>query len=183
MPVAVGEGIRPERDAVRYRLDVVAFDVIDVVAFAGGWLFDRGAAGWDIAALVANPGDSRPLRILGAEMVDLERVLASGGEGRRPDALAIAADVIERDSRAHDGLIRALGDSGIEVVVWGESWMSPPEHRVERVVHRLSIAAQAFKAHAFAAAGHRDMAVEPTEIFRTDVSAFRPFGVDLTPVA
>jgi len=31
---------------VRYRLDVVAADVADVVRFAGGWLFDRAMAGW-----------------------------------------------------------------------------------------------------------------------------------------
>ena len=33
---------------MRYRLDVVAAGVADVVRFAGGWLFDRAMAGWDV---------------------------------------------------------------------------------------------------------------------------------------
>jgi hypothetical protein len=33
---------------------VVAADVIDVVKFAGGWLFDRAMAGWDVTVLDAD---------------------------------------------------------------------------------------------------------------------------------
>lgn len=165
---------------MRYRLDVVAFDITDVVEHAGGWLFDRAFAGWEVTALVVNLADARPLRILGVELLDLETVLREGGQGRRPDALAIGAEVIERDERAHDGLTRALGHPGVEVVVWGDSWMSPPEHQVDRVEHRLSVAAQAFKGHALAAAGRPDVSVAPVEVFRTGASAFRPFGADLS---
>jgi hypothetical protein len=35
---------------MRYRLDAVAADVVDV-KFAGGWLFDRAMAGWDVTVL------------------------------------------------------------------------------------------------------------------------------------
>ena len=72
---------------MRYRLDVVAASVVDVVRFAGGWLFDRSMAGWDVTVLVADHPDDRPLQILGAQMLDLEDALASAGHrvpARRP---------------------------------------------------------------------------------------------------
>ena len=67
---------------MRYRLDVVAADVADVVKFAGGWLFDRAMAGWDVTVLVADHPDERPLQILGVQIVDLEYALATAGDGR-----------------------------------------------------------------------------------------------------
>ena len=47
---------------MRYRLDVVAADVADVVKFAGGWLFDRAMAGWDVTVLLVDHPDERPLQ-------------------------------------------------------------------------------------------------------------------------
>ncbi|MFE6921860.1 hypothetical protein ACFVAV_12485 [Nocardia sp. NPDC057663] len=167
---------------MRYRLDVVATSVVDVVEHAGGWLFDRAVAGWDVSVLVAEISDARPLRILGAELVDLGQVLAAHGQGRRPHALAIAGDVCCRDSRAHRGVVSALRDGGVEVVVWGDDWSSPPEHRVDPVVHRLSVAAQAFKAQALAAAELPAASIATTEVFRSGVSTFPPIGADLSPV-
>ncbi|WP_280299803.1 hypothetical protein [Nocardia abscessus] len=167
---------------MRYRLDVVASSVVDVVEHAGGWLFDRSVAGWDVTVLVADLSDTRPLRILGAEVLELEQVLASRGQGRQPHALAVAAEVCERDSRARRGLSKALNDGGVEVVVWGEGWRSPPEHQVDAVVHRLSVAAQAFKAHALAAAAVPVVSVGMTEAFRSGMSSFPSVGADLSPV-
>ena len=46
--------------------------VAEAVRFAGGWLFDRVMAGWDVTVIVANRDDDRPLKILGATAVDLE---------------------------------------------------------------------------------------------------------------
>ena len=69
---------------MRYRLDVVASSVVDVVRFAGGWLFDRAMAGWDVSVLLtdlADQPDGRPLQILGAQVVDLEVALASVESG------------------------------------------------------------------------------------------------------
>ena len=63
---------------MRYRLDVVASSVLDVVRFAGGWLFDRSMAGWDVTVLLSERADDRPLQILGAQTMDLEHALASG---------------------------------------------------------------------------------------------------------
>ncbi|WP_024804434.1 hypothetical protein [Nocardia sp. BMG51109] len=167
---------------MRYRLDVVATSIVDVVEHAGGWLFDRAVAGWDVTVLVADLSDSRPLRILGAEMLELETVLSSGGQGRRPHALAVACDVCECDPRARRGLVNALGDGGIEVVVWGEGWPTPPEARVDPVLHRLSVAAQAFKAQALTAAAVPASAVGTTEVFRSGLSGLSSIGADLSPV-
>lgn len=53
---------------MKYRLDVVASGVVDVVRFAGGWLFARAMAGWDGTVLltdVSGRTDARPLQILG----------------------------------------------------------------------------------------------------------------------
>ncbi|WP_174183643.1 hypothetical protein [Nocardia barduliensis] len=167
---------------MRYRLDVVASSVLDVVEHAGGWLFDRSVAGWDVTVLVADLSDTRPLRILGAEVLELEQVLASRGQGRQPHALAVAADVCECDRRARRGLMKALDDGGVQVVVWGEGWPSPPEHRVDPVLHRLSVAAQAFKAQALTAAAVPATTVGTTEVFRSGLSSFPPIGADLSPV-
>src|SRR5690606_6781375 len=147
-----GPGLRSGHGTTRYRLDIVGTSIVDVVEHAGGWLFDRAIAGWEVTVLVADLADSRPVRILGAEVLDLETVLSARGQGRRPDALGIASAICRRDSRANRGVLEALRDGGVEVVVWGEDWASPPEHPVDPVLHRLSMAAQAFKAQALCAA-------------------------------
>ena len=45
---------------MRYRLDVVAGSVVDVVRFAGGWLFDRAMAGWDVSVLLTDLWPTTP---------------------------------------------------------------------------------------------------------------------------
>ncbi|NQE68197.1 hypothetical protein NG2371_02653 [Nocardia gamkensis] len=166
----------------RYRLDVVASSVADAVEHAGGWLFDRAAAGWNVTVLVADMSDTRPLRILGAKVVPLESALAPSGEWRRPDALAAGANICADDRRARRGLLEALDDGGVEVVVWGEGWPSLSGHRVDPVLHRLSIAARAFKAQALHAATITGAAVGAIEVFRSGLSAVAPVGGDLSPV-
>ena len=49
-----GAGVRSGRHIVRYRLDVVAPSVVEAVRAAGGWMFDRVMAGWDVRVLVAD---------------------------------------------------------------------------------------------------------------------------------
>lgn len=166
---------------MRYRLDVVAAGVGDVVRYAGGWLFDRSVAGWEVTVLVAELADPRPLRILGVDVVDLETVLALEAPDRRPQSLAVDADLCARDPRARDGVRRALEYRGIEVVVWGEGWPSESGHGVDPVVHRLSVAARAFKHHALVAAGFVATEVGTLEIFRSGAPVGAPLGVDLVP--
>ena len=91
---------------MRYRLDVVAANVADVVRFAGGWLFDRAMAGWDVTVLVADHPDDRPLQILGAQTSTSRRSGVGRGSTRpRPQALAAAADLFGCDSRVRQGVV------------------------------------------------------------------------------
>ncbi len=102
---------------MRYRLDVVAASVVDVVMFAGGWLFDRALAGWEVTVLLTDHPDDRPLRILGAQTLDLEYALASAVHWPRPQTLAAAADLFGCDSRVRQGVLQAL-DQGVTEVPW-----------------------------------------------------------------
>jgi hypothetical protein len=166
---------------MRYRLDVVAADVVDVVRFAGGWLFDRAMAGWDVTVLIADHPDDRPLQILGAQALDLEFALASVDTRPRPQALAVAADLFGCDSRVRQGVLQALDHGVTEVTLWGESWPAELDDSVGLVQHRLSMAAQIFKAEALAAAASPQGAVGQTETFRSGLLACPSVAADLVP--
>ena len=174
---------------MRYRLHVVAASVADVVRFAGGWLFDRAMAGWDVTVLLIDHPDDRPLKILGARTLDLEEALAtieSGAEGRpRPQALAAAADLFGCDLRVRQGVLQALDQGVTEVTLWGETWPSELEDSVGLVQHRLSAAAQIFKAQALAAVSNVGEAphssIGHTETFRSGLLAWPSVAADLVP--
>ena len=74
----VGSTRAPSTDdeCLRYRLDVVAANPVDVVQSAGGWLYDRMMAGWEVTVLLPDGFDTRPLRILGVRTSDLQAELA-----------------------------------------------------------------------------------------------------------
>jgi hypothetical protein len=167
---------------VRYRLDVVAPSIVEVVRCAGGWLFDRVMAGWDVTVLVADDGDDRPLQILGAETADLETALVSGLAGPHPHALAVAAELYRRDERVRDGVRKALESGQTEVTLWGETWPAELD-RVGSVEHRLSVAARAFKAQALVAASAPVDHIELTEMFRSGTPASCPVAADLVPAS
>jgi hypothetical protein len=168
---------------MRYRLDVVASSVIDVVRFAGGWLFDRAMAGWDVTVLVADHPDDRPLHILGARTIDLENALASAGTRPRPQALAAAADLFGCDSRVRRGVLQALDHGVTEVTLWGETWPAELDDSVGLVQHRLSTAAQTFKAQALAAAASPASPIGLTETFRSGLMACPSVAADLVPAS
>jgi hypothetical protein len=170
---------------VRYRLDIVAPSIIEVVRCAGGWVFDRVMAGWDVTVLVADNSDDRPLQILGAETADLETALVSGLAGLtgpRPHALAVAADLYERDARVRQGVRNALESGQTEVTLWGDTWPAELD-RVDSVEHRLSVAARAFKAQALAAASAPVERIAFTEMFRSGTPACCPVAADLVPAS
>jgi hypothetical protein len=166
---------------VRYRLDVVAADVADVVRFAGGWLFDRAMAGWDVTVVVADHPDERPLQILGAKMLDLEYALATVGHRPAPQTLAVAADLFDCDSRVRQGVLQALDQGATEVTLWGQTWPVELDECVSLVEHRLSAAAQVFKSHALAAAGISAPSIGTTETFRSRVILRPSVEADLVP--
>jgi hypothetical protein len=166
---------------MRYRLAVVAPSVLDAVRFAGGWVYDRVMAGWDVTILVADDEDARPLEILGAEVRDLESVLASWEDRPHPQTVAVAADLFDRDARVRRGVLEALDQGATEVTLWGEGLPAELDESVDSVQHRLSSAARAFKAQALAAANASDAAVSHTETFRCGMMA--SVAADLIPAS
>ncbi len=166
---------------MRYRLDVVASGVVDVVRFAGGWLFDRAMAGWDVTVLVADHPDARPLQVLGARVIDLDDALAALESRPRPQALAAAADLFGCDLRVRQGVLQALDHGVTEVTLWGETWPAELDHSVGLVQHRLSTAARTFKAQALAAAAVWDGSIGYVETFRTGLLACPSVAADLVP--
>jgi hypothetical protein len=172
---------------MRYRLDVVAAGVADVVRFAGGWLFDRAMAGWDVTVLIADHPDDRPLQILGAGVLDLEDALTSMEIRPRPQALAAAADLFGCDPRVRQGVLQALDHGATEVTLWGEDWPAELDASVGLVQHRLSTAAQIFKSRALAAALNAAEvphgSVGRTETFRSGLLAWPSVAADLVPAS
>ena len=141
----------------------------DAVSACGGWLFDQVMAGWDVLVLVAEPGDARPMRILGARAVDLEAALTSSLRDPRPHSLAVAADLYDSDVRVRRLVRWSIGEGLAEVRLWGDCGTTEldggTDVRIGDVSHRLSVAARAFKAQALAAAGSW-CAVADSESFR-----------------
>ncbi|BAX94399.1 hypothetical protein [Mycobacterium shigaense] len=175
---------------MRYRLDVVASSVADVVRCAGGWLFDRAMAGWDVTVLLSDPGDDadeRPLQILGVKALGLELALASVDIRPRPQALAAAADLFDCDSQVRRGVLRALDQGATEVTLWGETWPAELDDSVGLVQHRLSSAAQVFKGRALAAASTDGSApigsIGLIETFRSGLLAWPSVAADLVPAS
>lgn len=166
---------------MRYRLDVVAPTVLDAVRFAGGWIYDRVMAGWDVTVLIGTDEDARPLEILGAEVRDLETVLASWEERPHPQTVAVAADLFDSDARVHGHVLNALDQGATEVTVWGERLPADLDESVDCVEHHLTAAARAFKKQALAACDTEDSAVGHSETFRCGMMA--SVAADLVPAS
>src|SRR5438128_1435832 len=105
--------VRPLADAgLRYELNVIAPSVDDVVAFIGGWLFDRSAAGWTVNVLLDGDHDKHPLRILGVASRELRPWLSGDDRGdHRGAGLAVASDLRGTDKRIEAEVRDALRSS------------------------------------------------------------------------
>src|SRR5690348_17976541 len=102
---------RANGEGLRYRLDVVAANAVDVVQSAGGWLYDRAMAGWEVAVLLPPGCDARPLRILGVRVADRDCGFETGFlEGAPPQSLAVSADAFAGDPDLRDEVRKALDD-------------------------------------------------------------------------
>ncbi|WP_280268844.1 hypothetical protein [Nocardia wallacei] len=158
------------RHPQRYRLAVVAPSAVDAIRHVGGWLFDRTYAGWEVTVLVADCANVRPLGILGATVLDLERSLATPVHGTWPNAVAVASQTYLSDDRVRDGVHACLDRGLAEVALWGDGLPADLQRRVEPVRHRMSVAARAFKACALSAAGYPAELVGVTEALRAGES-------------
>jgi hypothetical protein len=169
---------------MRYRLDVVARNVPEVVKFAGGWLVDRVMAGWDVTVLIPAAEDMRPLEILGVETYDLETPLGEGVDRPHPQTVAVAAELFATDERVRRGVLLALDQGSTEVTLWGECWPEGLDSTIGSVHHHLSAAARAFKAQALVASADPGAGlVGDTETFCCGMSAWPSVAADLTPAS
>jgi hypothetical protein len=165
----------PARCSLLPRLLAVGASPADVARFAGGWLFDHVAAGWDVTVLTVDHGDPRPLRILGAPAHHLDRLLAVPVVvGPGPEAIAFRADLYDCDARVRGVVLAALSKGAADIRLWGDRWPADLPASPGLVWHRLSMAAQAFKAQALAAAAGPADASGGIEMFRRGVIRHRP---------
>jgi hypothetical protein len=165
----------------RYQLNVIAASVADVVQSAGGWLFDRRMAGWEVNILLPEPIDARALRILGATTTDLRTGLASFLRGpERAAALAVAANLLASDESIQEEVLEAVRSGLTEVALWGDSRPANVGGQVDSTEYRLSAAARVFKGHALAAAGLVNLDAGDTE--RLYHSGYQPLDSDLIQV-
>ena len=163
--VSAARAIRADGECLRYRLDVVAVSVADVVQSAGGWLYDRVMAGWEVTALLPKGCDTSPLRVLGVRALDVE---ARFGTGSRRQSLAVSAEAFTADARVRDKVLESLADPLTEVALWGDAWPLGINRSTTRAQHLLSAAARRFKGYALAATGIPCAPVGPTETLLCD---------------
>jgi hypothetical protein len=157
---------------IKYQLNVVGSTVSDVVVAAGGWLFDRAMAGWEVNVLVAEPDMVRPVEILGGRCFELAAALRSMRKGPHPHALAVATNVFDGDERVRQAVLTALRRGSTEISFWGPESPMSIDRTVCLVEHPLTAAAKVFKAQALVAAA-APAATGPTETFFTSGSSFR----------
>jgi hypothetical protein len=158
---------------LRHEMTVVASSVADVVSSAGGWLYDRRMAGWQVNVLVADRTGERALKILGADVLDLSDDLqVITDDPDRAATLAVAAHVYATDQRVKR-FVSASDHRHAEVAMWGDT--GSVGESVSAVAYRLTAAARAFKAQALKAAGLAGESVPATEdLFRCGVTALAP---------
>lgn len=148
---------------------MVAGSAVDVVHSAGGWLYDRVMAGWEVTVLLPGRCDTRPLRILGVA-VDTESDFVPTAMGSTSQTLAVSAEAFSSDARVRDKVLKSLDDHLTEVALWGDGWPLGVNRGMTRAQHVLSAAARKFKGYALAAAGIPSALVEPTETLLCETS-------------
>ncbi|MGE2718711.1 hypothetical protein [Mycolicibacterium celeriflavum] len=173
--VVLADGVQATEDRVNHHhLSILAANVADLVGSAGGWLFDRARAGWDVTVWVGDCSDVRPLTILGANTAG-QCVQTGLRHMPRDGALAVSAGLLRDDPgvRAH---VFDLVKRGAEVAAWGDDWPVELGGRIDAIEHRLSVAARAFKAQALAAAAVASGVGATETLFDLSVESFRPLN-------
>ncbi|OLP04096.1 hypothetical protein BVU76_02805 [Mycolicibacterium porcinum] len=158
---------------------VFASSSADAAEFAGGLIFDRVGAGWEVKIHLASAGpeDERTLRILG---VKSRMRSARFDPADWPDSILIGADVFNTQPDIRRIFNAATRRPHTEVAMWGGNWPGDLEVGTGMVEHRLSIAARAFKVYAVASAG-LDRPVDPAEQFLSGQRPARTMAPLLPP--
>ncbi|WP_297733728.1 hypothetical protein [Mycobacterium sp.] len=175
--VSAARATRTDGEFLRYRLDVVAASAADVVQSAGGWLYDRVMAGWEVTVLVPHGCDTRSLRILGVRALDAEALPALTASSSQ--SLAVSAEAFTADARVREKVLASLGDRLTEVALWGDGWPLGVNRAMTRGQHVLSAAARRFKGYALAAAGIACDSVDPTEALLCERAPYPPVDSEL----
>lgn len=152
-------------DVGRFRFQVVAASVADAVAAAGGLIFDRATAGWEVTVALAAKGDDRPLKILGAKAADLTAVLVTPSWPETSRMLAVASDVLVRSDPIRRLALAAVDANAANFLLWGRRCPVELERTFAPVRYRPSAAAHVFKSHALAAVGAADSVAMAEEGF------------------
>ena len=147
-----------------------------IVTLAGGLIFDRAAAGWDVGVYLEDECDQRPLRVLGAthlpRLNGKPRLSDCGPEW--PDVVVVAASLYARDRsvRRYISAVRS-GNRQAQIAFYGgDAGATGALGQAGDVDHHLSAAAQAFKGRALSCfRSLRGTPVTPTETFSTAMSS------------
>jgi hypothetical protein len=145
-------------------LSVMSTGVADAVESAGGLIFDRVKLGWRVTVLLPAGEDTRPLRILGADVADAAAPPVELRDHRT--ALAASAAMYAHDASTRSEVDAALSNKTTEVILWGTSLPDDLDRAGKQSSYHLSRAALVFKGHALTAAGLDPSSIEPTESFR-----------------
>lgn len=148
--------------ATRRQLAILALESSDVVRMAGGLIFDRVRAGWDVQVYLTDPGELRALAILGVP--ECRGLLSFSIGPGNPHAIVAAADIYAHAPRLRRVFATHARRHQAEFAIWGSDDGAYTRPGWSRVEHRLSQAARAFKPHALVAAGVSPD-VTPTELF------------------
>jgi hypothetical protein len=140
-------------DDLRYRVEVLAANVGDLVTHTGGWIFDLAKAGWDVAVVVYGREGTLPIRILGVNVVEFNQRSVDDAARRYPQLLAVAPDLLEQHPDVRRRISEAIDAGVTEAVVWGPSVSEADDHRVDVLAHEPSNAARIFKSRALALDG------------------------------
>lgn len=163
---------------MKYQLDIISDNVSDLVLHAGGWIYDRVTAGWEVTVTLPLGADPRPVRILGAAPTVLD-VTGHHLRACRP-AIATSVDFCRRNDELAKVLEAAARDE-IEVTLWGEVGFEIDSTASVPVSHQLSVAARAFKRQALTACGGHPLQVCRHESFRSVNLADADLVADLVP--
>lgn len=158
--------------AIRHHLMVLATDCADAVAAAGGLIFDRVGAGWDVQIYLEQahePADDRALQILG---IRKRLPTLDIAPDRWPDFILVSAKMYADNTAVRRLFGVAARRPRTEVAIWGGEWPTGLEPGIGGVEHRLSVAAKAFKSHALTAVGLPETMASETESFRNGKRRF-----------
>jgi hypothetical protein len=143
---------------------VVGPSADDVVATAGGYMYDYARAGWDIIAACDDAVQSNALLVLGVTPVDLNAVLKRDPV---PEMDRWSSARTLNTHRAILGVLRGVSrDPLLDVQVFRSIPPRSGGAASGHMHHRLSTAARAFKQHALRSSQEPVPIVNPTETFR-----------------